>query len=231
MSQPAEQPAEQPATLPTPTWPVPSSAQCKWGRTLAFKLYDHEGEMTVRPAWRYLLFNFLLALPFSIMLAASFWPMFAVRPFSIAAWSVIGLVTIVLWLFASIPFFTITLNFTPILELRAADSLLRWHRGIHSLPLSDVEAFEVFEGNFWRDSPAGLGSTSDSYTQWRVRSTTGDTHVIWHTRGKSRTNFAVLQEFVLAAGLRLEQFEAHLHEDQSKPEGRQIRLKRSHRVS
>jgi hypothetical protein len=196
-----------------------------------FKLHDYQGVMTIRPAWISLVVPLLVAAAYVGLFSTLFGPMMSIRIAFNVVVSVSTLLTLVLALVFSILFFAVAINQSPVLELRSPDSLLRWHKGSHVLPLRDVAAFEVLSGEFSTFTPAGFGSYSHTYSQWRVRTTTGELHVIWHARGRGRGNIRILREFALAAGVPVEAFEAHIREDKSKVEGRQVRFANVRRVS
>ncbi len=221
----------QSSTLPSPTWPIPQVPQHTRSMAPWFKLHDHDGEMTIRLAWTSLLLPVAFSTITVFTLLAIFWQVPLIRIASLFAVGIAAGPVAILSLVASIPFLATAMNHSPLLELRSADAVLRWHKNSHTLPLRDVAAFEIFWGDFSTNTPTSFAAYSAVYSQWQVRTATGERHVLWHARSKGRANIAVLREFALAAGVPVEEYEANIREDKAKPEGRQVRITGLRRIS
>lgn len=201
------------------------------GASLRLKLHDHNGEMTIRLAWRSLFLPFLASTAFVGGFLMFLWQVPAMRIMSLLLLGTAAVPIAIFGLIASIPLLALAMNYSPLLELRSADAVLRWHKNTHTLPLRDVAAFEAFRGEFSSNMPDRFTPYGRTYSQWRVRTVAGDVHVIWHASGSGRANLGILREFALAAGVPVEEYEASIREDKAKPEDRKVRITGLRRIS
>lgn len=206
-----------------PTYPVHTTDILALGFPPRLTLFDHDGEMSIRPSTFWFLlttFAMLVGVYGLYLIVQKF------RPHDSMPLVGFGLTAAALaFMFNLGPFYS-AVAISPILKLDAKTRRLSWHAGARSILMDDVESFEVFTGVFeHRFETSGSNRSQPNvsrYVQWRIRAITGERQVIWHSHMRSKHNAGILEEFALAAAIPIELYKADIFEDESNPIGQRV---------